>query len=147
MSSIIIKLADSPEEFQKIREIRKVVFQKEQGVNPDLDFDGKDETSDRLIASLNGDFIGTVRIRYLDANIAKIERLAVLKTARGYGIGKKLMLHALDMIKSKSLSEVVIHAQEYIKSLHEQLGFKQEGDVFEEAGIRHVKMRKVFNKC
>ncbi|MBF2064180.1 MAG: GNAT family N-acetyltransferase [Calothrix sp. C42_A2020_038] len=145
MTNIVVKLADSSEEFQAIQEIRKVVFQKEQGVEADLDFDGKDETSDQLIASLNGNFIGTARIRYIDINIAKIERLAVLKPARGYGIGKQLMLQALEIIRSKNIPEVIIHAQEYIKSLHEQLGFEQEGDVFEEAGIRHVKMRKVFN--
>jgi predicted GNAT family N-acyltransferase len=120
------------------------VFQKEQGVDANLDFDGKDETSVRLIASLDGIFIGTARIRYLDGNLAKIERLAVLETARGYGIGKKLMLHALDVIKSKNIHEVVIHSQEYIKGFHEKIGFQQEGDVFEEAGIRHVKMRKLF---
>ncbi|BAZ14290.1 GCN5-related N-acetyltransferase [Calothrix sp. NIES-4071] len=144
MSDIIIKLADSPKEFEAIEQIREVVFQKEQGVDRNLDFDGRDETSERLIASLNGTFIGTARIRYIDANLAKIERLAVLETARGYGIGKKLMLRALDIIKSKNIPEVVIHAQEYIKSLHEQIGFQQEGDVFEEAGIRHVKMRKLL---
>ncbi len=144
MTNIMIKQANSPKEFEAIREIREVVFQKEQGVDRNLDFDGRDETSDRLIASLNGTFIGTARIRYIDAKLAKIERLAVLETARGYGIGKKLMLHALDIIKSKNIPEVVIHAQEYIKSLHEQIGFQQEGDVFEEAGIRHVKMRKLL---
>ncbi|MBW4600656.1 MAG: GNAT family N-acetyltransferase [Calothrix sp. FI2-JRJ7] len=144
MTNIIIKQANSPKEFEAIRQIREIVFQKEQGVDAKLDFDGKDETSDRLIASLNGNFIGTVRIRYLGTNLAKIERLAVLETARGYGIGKKLMLHALDLIKSKNIPEVVIHAQEYIKTLHEQIGFQQEGHVFEEAGIRHVKMTKLL---
>jgi predicted GNAT family N-acyltransferase len=144
MSNIIIKLANLPEEFEAIRQIRETVFQKEQGLDAQLDFDGRDETSDLLIASLDGIFTGTARIRFLDVNLAKIERLAVLETARGYGIGRKLMLHALDIIKSKNIPEVVIHAQEYIKSLHEQIGFKQEGDVFEEAGIRHVKMRKLL---
>ena len=145
MSSISIKVATSPEELKGIQEIRKIVFQSEQGVDPNLDFDGKDETSTLLIASLNGEFSGTVRVRKLDEKTAKIERLAVLKIARGYGAGKQLMSEALLIIKSQNIPEVVIHAQEYIKGLHSSLGFEEEGDVFEEAGIRHVKMRKVMS--
>ncbi len=145
MSSISIKVATSPEELKAIQEIRKIVFQSEQGVDPNLDFDGKDETSILLIASLNGEFIGTVRVRKLDEKTAKIERLAVLKIARGYGVGKQLMSEALSIIKGQNIPEVVIHAQEYIKGLHSSLGFEEEGDVFEEAGIRHVKMRKVMS--
>ena len=80
-------------------------------------------------------------MRNLDEKTAKIERLAVLKIARGYGAGKQLMLEALSIIKSKNIPDVVIHAQEYIKGLHSSLGFEEEGDVFEEAGIRHVKMK------
>jgi predicted GNAT family N-acyltransferase len=36
----------------------------------------------------------------------------------------------------------VIHSQEYIKSFYQKLGFVEEGEIFEEAGIPHVKMRK-----
>jgi predicted GNAT family N-acyltransferase len=146
MSSVSIKVANSPQELEAIQEIRKVVFQEEQGVDPNLDFDGKDETSVLLIASLNEEFIGTVRVRKLDEKTAKIERLAVLKIARGYGVGKQLMSEALLIIKNKNIPEVVIHAQEYIKGLHSSLGFEPEGDVFEEAGIRHVKMRKIVSR-
>jgi predicted GNAT family N-acyltransferase len=145
MSLITIKIADSPEEIAAIKTIRKTVFQTEQGVNENLDFDGKDESCDRLIATLNQEFVGTVRIRYLDPETAKIERLAVLKTARGYGLGKQLMEKALEVAKNKNISKVIIHAQEYIKGLHQQLGFVEEGDIFEEAGIKHVKMIKIFN--
>jgi predicted GNAT family N-acyltransferase len=145
MNQIVVKIATSEKEFAAIAEIRKTVFQEEQGVGAELDFDGLDETCDRLIASLNGEFIGTARIRLLDRKIAKIERLAVLKQARGHGIGKKVMSEALKIAKSKGILEVVIHAQEYIKPLHQQLGFEAYGDVFEEAGIRHVKMRKAIN--
>ncbi|BAZ38568.1 GCN5-related N-acetyltransferase [Calothrix sp. NIES-4101] len=145
MSQIIVKIATSSNELAAIQEIRKTVFQQEQGVDAELDFDGFDETCDLLIASLNGEFIGTVRIRMLDTKMAKIERLAVLKQSRGHGIGKKLMAEALEIAESKGILEVVIHAQEYIMPLHQQLGFEADGDVFEEAGIRHVKMRKVLS--
>ena len=144
MSNLIIKIADLPEEFPAIAAIRKSVFQEEQGVNPALEFDGKDEVSQHLIAYLEQKAVGTTRIRYLDEKTAKIERLAVLSTARGQGIGKKIMENALQIIASKNVREVVIHAQESVKVLYQKLNFVEEGEIFEEAGILHVKMRKIF---
>ncbi|MDZ8105548.1 MAG: GNAT family N-acetyltransferase [Nostoc sp. DedQUE12a] len=142
MSNLVIKVAKIPEEFPAIAAIRKSVFQEEQGVDPALEFDGKDEISDHLIAYLDEEAVGTTRIRYLDEKTVKIERLAVLSTARGQGIGKKIMENALLYIASKNIREVVIHSQEYVKDLYLKLGFVEEGEVFEEAGISHVKMIK-----
>lgn len=142
MSNIIIKTAELPQELPAIQAIRRLVFQVEQGVEPVLDFDGQDETAEQIIAYLDDQPVGTARIRYLDKQIAKIERLAVLSTARGQGIGKKIMEKAIEVVAENNIQEVVIHAQEYIKGLHQQLGFQQEGESFEEAGITHVKMRK-----
>ena len=135
MSNIIIKTAQLPQELPAIQAIRSLVFQGEQGVALVLDFDGQDETSEQIIAYLDNQPVGTARIRYLDNKTAKIERLAVLSTARGQGIGKKIMEKALDIAVENNIQEVVIHAQEYIKGLHQQLGFEQEGERFEEAGI------------
>ncbi|WP_445634146.1 N-acetyltransferase domain-containing protein [Nostoc sp. DSM 114161] len=142
MSNLVIQVAKIPEEFPAIAAIRKSVFQEEQGVDPALEFDGKDETSHHLIAYLDNKPVGTTRIRYLDDATAKIERLAVLSIARGQGIGKKIMENALLFLASKNIREVVIHSQEYIKDLYQKLGFVEEGEIFEEAGIPHVKMRK-----
>ncbi|MBR8833446.1 MAG: GNAT family N-acetyltransferase [Stigonema ocellatum SAG 48.90 = DSM 106950] len=142
MMNVVIKVAEFPKDFPAIQAIRKSVFQKGQGVDPALDFDGLDEVSEQLIASLDDQYVGTARIRYLDDKTAKIERLAVLPIARGQGIGKKIMEKALEIIASNNIPFVVIHAQEYVKGLHQQLGFQEDGEIFEEAGIRHVKMVK-----
>lgn len=142
MSNLIIKTAELPQELPAIQAIRRLVFQAEQGVEPLLDEDGQDETSEQLIAYLDNQPVGTARIRYVNNKTAKIERLAVLSTARGQGIGKKIMEKAIDIAAKKNIQEVLIHAQEYIKGLHQQLGFEEEGERFEEAGILHVKMKK-----
>ena len=142
MSNLIIKTAELPQDLAAIEAIRRLVFQEEQGVDPVLDFDGQDETSEQIIAYLDNQPVGTARIRYFVDYTAKIERLAVLSTARGQGIGKKILEKALDVLAKNNIQEVVIHAQEYIKGLYQQVGFQQEGEKFEEAGIPHVKMRK-----
>jgi predicted GNAT family N-acyltransferase len=140
--NLIVKVAESPEDFSAIRSLRTEVFQREQGIAPELDFDGEDEASDQILAYVDDRPIGTARIRYLDERTAKIERLAVLPVARGKGIGKLIMEKALEMAAEKQIQEAIVHAQEYIQGLHQQLGFEPEGARFEEAGISHVKMRK-----
>jgi predicted GNAT family N-acyltransferase len=141
---LIIKIVEFPEEFTAIKAIRIAVFQEEQGVEPALEFDGKDEICDHLIAFLNKEAVGTARIRYLDEHTAKIERLAVLSIARGKGIGKEIMEKAIEIIASKHIPEVVINSQEYVKALYQKIGFVEEGRIFIEAGIPHIKMRKTL---
>jgi predicted GNAT family N-acyltransferase len=142
MSQINIKTLVYPEAFDEIQAIRRSVFQEEQGVAPALEFDGLDEIATHLLAYLDERPVGTARIRYLDQQTAKIERLAVLSTSRGLGIGKKLMVKALEVAQENNTQDVVVNAQEYVKALYQQLGFEQVGERFEEAGIVHIKMIK-----
>lgn len=142
MNQITIKTFIYPEAFTEMQAIRTIVFHKEQGVDQALEFDGLDNIAEHLLAYLDNQPAGTARIRYLDSQTAKIERLAVLSNARGKGIGKKLMEKALDMAEQKAIQQVVVNAQEYVKGLYQQLGFEQVGEKFEEAGIPHVKMLK-----
>lgn len=143
---LIIKTVGSPEEFTAIKAIRIAVFQQEQGVDSALEFDGKDEISQHLIAYLNREAVGTTRIRYLNNQTAKIERLAVLSPARGKGIAKQMMKKAIEIIANQNIPEVVVHAQAYIKGLYENLGFIPEGEIFIEADIPHVKMKKKLSE-
>ncbi len=142
MSNINIKIVESPEEFTAIQAIRISVFQEEQEVDSVLDFDGKDDISEHLIAYLDKEVVGTARIRYLDAETAKIERLAVLSKFRSQGIGTKIMQKGLEIIASKNILEAVIHSQEYVKNLYKKLDFTETGEIFYEAGIPHIKMSK-----
>ena len=146
MTAIIIKTVDYLEEVQAIQSIRKQVFQKEQGVPQELEFDGLDRTAIHLLAYLEKKPVGTARIRTVDEKTAKIERLAVLTTARRRGIGKQLMEKSIEIIANQHYQIIIVHAQEYIKNLYQQLGFAQVGNIFEEANIPHVKMiKKITN--
>jgi predicted GNAT family N-acyltransferase len=141
-NKISIKTVTYTDNSSEIKALRVQVFQIGQGVAPEIDFDGKDETAEHLLAYLDNQPVGTARITYLAPKTAKIERLAVLSTARGLGIGKKLMEKAVEVAAQNDVEEVVIHAQEYVKSLHQKVGFEQVGERFDEAGIPHVKMIK-----
>ena len=137
-----IKTVKYKDAIAPIEEIRVRVFQQEQGVAAELEFDGLDEGAIQLLAYWDDRAVGTARIRELTVDTAKIERLAVLPEARKQGIGKKLMQTALEIIERENKTKAIVHAQSYIADLYKQLGFKTVGEEFSEAGIVHVKMSK-----
>jgi predicted GNAT family N-acyltransferase len=143
-NDLVIRMADYSIDQPRIYQIRYQVFQVEQGVDPSLEFDGKDEEADHLLAYWQGKPVGTARIRRLNSQVAKVERVAVLREARGLGIGKILMENALEFLNAANVSEIRIHAQEQVRDFYQKLGFEPEGAVFEEAGIPHVKMKKLL---
>ncbi|MBW4469496.1 MAG: GNAT family N-acetyltransferase [Stenomitos rutilans HA7619-LM2] len=144
MDNLVIKVANFSLDFSAIQQIRYLVFQLEQGVSADLEFDGQDEASDHLLAYLDGQPVGTTRIRRLDSLTAKVERVAVIRAARGSGIGKRLMVAAIAFLQEANVAEVQIHAQEAVRDFYQRLGFEPEGEIFVEAGIPHVKMKKLL---
>jgi len=138
-----ITLINYSEETQGIEQIRRRVFHEEQNIDEELEFDGLDETSEHLLAYLNQEPIGTLRIREVNSTIVKIERLAVLSTFRNQGIGRKLMEYAIALITEKNQYEqIVIHAQYHLENFYQGFGFQSLGETFEEAEILHIKMIK-----
>ncbi|UIE36338.1 GNAT family N-acetyltransferase [Leptodesmis sichuanensis] len=144
MTNLIIRSAQIPKELPQVYKIRYLVFQIEQGVDPTLEFDGKDERAHHLIAFLGEKAVGTARIRFLEDQTAKVERVAVLPEVRGQGIGRKLMDYIEAFLVERQVTEVYMHAQEPVREFYQKLGYVPEGRAFEEAGIPHIAMRKLL---
>jgi predicted GNAT family N-acyltransferase len=70
----------------------------------------------------------------------KLERFAVIKQYRGYGVGKALVLFILEELKMEE--SIYLHAQESVIKFYTKLGFKIVGDRFFEADIPHIKLIK-----
>jgi len=139
-----IKVADFDRDFAAISAIRTQVFQVEQGVDAALEFDGKDQTATHFLAFIGDEAVGTVRIRSLDLQTAKLERLAVLPNLRKHGIGRKIVETVLQFLANKNIADLRIHAQIAVVSFYQKLGFVTEGEEFDEAGIPHIKMNYEF---
>ncbi len=146
MNPIKIKTVQYQDEIAAIKHIRTKVFQEEQGVSAELEFDGLDPDATHLLAYIKDEAIGTTRIREIDRHTIKIERLAVLPQARKQGVAHQLMFAALNIISEQNKTTVVVHAQEYIAPLYQQLGFAIIGEKFSEASIDHVKMVKQLSQ-
>lgn len=144
MKDIEIKFVSYSEEKDKLCSIRKEVFQDEQNVPFELEFDGKDEAAEHFLAYWQGKAIGTARLRFLEAQTVKIERLAVLKEARGKNIATQLIKVLLKRAREQQAKQAIANVQTYIQGLYLKLGFESVGDQFTEAGIPHIKMVKKF---
>jgi predicted GNAT family N-acyltransferase len=122
-----------------LRDIRTKVFVEEQGVPPELEWDGLDEASYHVLACApDGSPIGTGRL----LQDGRIRRLAVLPEWRGKGVGRAL-LELLLVIANKMGNEVVeLHAQTQVVGFYRKGGFTRHGKEFIEAGIPHVTMKR-----
>lgn len=125
--------------FSTASEIRRAVFVDEQGVHPDHEFDARERDAIHLLANWDGIPAGVARC-YGEEGVARIGRVAVLPEHRKRGVGRALMLHALDVLRDQGYAQVVIHAQTQAAPFYAGLGFEVEGTVFEEEGIPHVTM-------
>ena len=139
MNNLEIKKADSETELEKVMDIRKNVFIKEQNVPYDIEIDGLDPESEHFIAYLDDEPIGCARIR-TDKNNAKLERIAIIKKYRGKGFGTELTKFLIDYCKRENFDEIVLHSQTYIIDFYKKLGFKTRGEIFFEADIEHIEM-------
>jgi len=125
--------------------IREAVFVREQHVEHSAEFDGLDQGSDHLLARIDGQAVGTLRLRLIDDQTGKIERVAVLKTARNLGIGALMIGAAILKLREQGLKGARLHAQTHALGFYEKFGFEAYGDVFDEDGIPHRAMQRRFD--
>lgn len=142
MHAIAIREIRSLAEIERAFAIRRTVFIEEQGVSEDLEFDGLDREARHLLASVDGEPSGALRIRLVEeGRVAKIERVAVLAEQRRHRIGRALMIAALDLAGAQGVREARVHAQTVVQAFYAGLGFVATGAEFEEDGIAHIAMR------
>lgn len=124
--------ADGP----ALRRIRREVFILEQRVPESEEWDEDDPVSVHALATLNREPVGTGRLN----PAGKIGRIAVVAGMRGRGIGASILRLLLHEADRRGLREPYLHAQLQAVPFYEKFGFRPEGQVFDEAGIPHVRM-------
>lgn len=124
--------------------VRRRVFQEEQGVPSELEFDADDETALHVVAVADGAVIGTGRL-VSHAGYVKVGRMAVLREWRTHGAGRAILNALLAEAARRALVRVVLHAQVQAIGFYERSGFRVVGDEFDEAGIPHRRMERVLS--
>lgn len=137
MEDIRIVNARSDRQMDEVFHIRDEVFVKEQSVEPEIEYDRFEETSEHYLAYFKDKPAGTARWRKTPNGI-KLERFAVLKIYRNNGVAAAIIRRILQEIPDSG--NVYLHSQIQVSGLYERFGFRKEGPQFEEAGIQHYKM-------
>jgi predicted GNAT family N-acyltransferase len=137
----IIEIAFGSDLMRDAFGLRYEVFVEEQGVSRELEMDELDAIATHLIALRGDEIVGTLRMLEHEGAV-KIGRVAVRAAARRSGIGARLMQHAAAIASDRGFAEIILHAQVSVTSFYRRLGYVEEGDRFDEAGIPHVAMRK-----
>lgn len=134
-------IVETPADWEACYAIRKTVFVEEQAVPLELELDEYDDVATHFLLRDGDAPLATARL--LDKHgLAKIGRVAVLKEARGRGLGLVLMRAVLEEARRQGFTEAVLDSQTYAIPFYERMGFVAEGEEFDDAGIPHYLMRR-----
>ncbi len=123
---------------QLLKAVREAVFMREQGVSAELEWDGLDENCRHaLVLSHNGEAIGCGRM-LVNGHIG---RIAVLASWRKRMVGTAIMEALLDYARSHDYVQVDVDAQTYAMPFYRRFDFVEEGEIFMDAGMPHIRMR------
>lgn len=133
--------------FSVIQKIRNDVFELEQGANANEEFDYYDSCDDTVFALvfIEDEPVATGRIVLL-SNGYKIGRIAVLKTYRGYGLGKMLVTSLCEKAYQMGATEIYVDSQLHAVGFYEKLGFEKYSDsIVIDRGLQHLPMIRRYN--
>lgn len=141
----------TPREVLEFSKLRTDVFFLEQRITEEeIDKSDSDPSTIHIWVRVDGVIAGYVRVVHAsqpdpaDHNVStSIGRLVVDADHRGQGIARGLMVRAIDQV---GLVPIVLHAQTYVHDFYASLGFEAFGDVFDEAGLDHIRMIRPADK-
>lgn len=139
-----VRRVSSDDELDDALAVRREVFVAEQGVPEHRELDGRDDEATHFVAYDDGEPIGAARLREYDDSIGKVERVAVVESRRGEGLGRELMDAVESVAADAGYDELLLHAQVPVVGFYEGLDYEITSEEFEDAGIPHREMRKTL---
>jgi predicted GNAT family N-acyltransferase len=128
---------DNKNLFETALAIRRKVFIEEQKVDEEEEFEFEDQCVHFLIY-YKRKAVGAARHRTTEKGI-KLERFALLKEARGKGIGRDLLRYVLTDARYYQ-KPIYLNAQVAVVDFYKEQGFVINGAKFVEANIDHYPM-------
>jgi predicted GNAT family N-acyltransferase len=123
------------------RRIRTQVFVQEQRIPQELEWDDEDAAALHAVAyNRLGQPIATGRLLQPSPGVAKIGRMAVHRVLRGCGHGEQVLQALAGEAQRRGDRGIELHAQRTARDFYARLGFADQGEPYEEAGIPHITM-------
>lgn len=139
-------------DISKAIEVRKQVFVEEQNIPLEIELDDIDAISTHVVLfDDNEKPVGTGRVYPVDEGICMIGRVSVLKECRRKGYGDFAVRILMDYAFRHGAKKIEIHSQVPVVPFYESIGFKAEGDPFEEDTVMCLQMsiypHQITTKC
>ena len=134
-----IGVARTVEDMMQAVAIRAAVYMAEQRCPYDEEFDGNDFAATHVVARVDGEPAGTVRIRYF-GDFVKCERFAIRREFRKLGLGMLMHNHSVAFCRRKGFRLMLVHAQKRLLPYWTRVGFRPAGDVFHFSDHEYVTM-------
>jgi predicted GNAT family N-acyltransferase len=129
-------------DMQEVAALRTRVFVDEQGVPPEIEQDDADATAVHVLSrDDSGRVVATGRL-VVRGTTAGIGRMAADPVVRGRGHGAAVLGELHRQAVLRGVTEIELHAQLTARGFYERAGYTAVGDVYEEAGIAHITMRR-----
>ena len=116
--------------------IREAVFIQEQHIAAEDEWDAEDAVAVHFIVFQQDQAIATARL----LSNHSIGRVAVLTTARGLGVGQRLMQAVIDYARAEQRELVKLSSQVHAIGFYQALGFEVQGEEYLDCGIPHIDM-------
>lgn len=145
MKNVEINKVTDEDNLKRCLKIRDKVFTSEKGVPKEIEVDEYDclnESCNHFLIRKQSNDIGTVRCLYTSKDTIRIQRFCFLKEYRGLGLGKIVIEYIENYYKNQGVTKIEMDAKYEVFGFYEKCGYEKVSDVFIEANIKHIKMKK-----
>jgi putative N-acetyltransferase (TIGR04045 family) len=141
-SGVTLAVACAADELEAHFAVRHRIFVSEQHLFAGTDRDSHDDEPDtvHVIASVDGEVVGAVRLYPLHGDVWKGDRLAVVSHARVHQLGGQLVRFAVRTAGERGGSRMVAQVQVPNVRFFERLGWSRDGAAAPYVGVMHQPM-------
>ena len=94
------------------------------------------------VEGLDDSLVGGLMLAPLNDEEIRMMQVAVDTKYQREGIGREMVKYAEARAKDAGYSRIVMHSMLSVVHFYEKMGYRQEGDIFEENGITFARMVK-----
>ncbi len=94
------------------------------------------------IEMLDNRLVGGLILAPVDDETIRLMQVAVDTIYQGEGVGRELVAYAEKRAREAGYKKIVMHAMLFVVGFYEKMGYKAEGEPFDEQGITFMKMVK-----
>ena len=129
-------------EYMQMVKLREDILRKPLGLSISKEELEREKENMLIGAFEDEDMLGCCMLVEETPDTVRLRQMAVLNDLQGKGIGRALMNFAENLARDRGYKNLTMHARKNVVGFYEKMGYKVEGDEFQEVTIPHFVMVK-----